>query len=911
MTVQPYSATAQVKSLAGTAAAPGITFTGNTSTGLFSPAANQVAITTGGVQRLLIGADGSITPSGSLLFPLGTAAAPSVSFTGDPNTGVYSPGPDQVAVATNGAQRLTVDTAATTSTLPVVHPLGAVGTPSITFTGDLNTGLYSPSADTLAAVTAGANRLHITSAGLVGIGTSSPSGLFDARGFSYLSGAQIRDSSHVAKGYVQGDARGFLLATDGATNIAFDVNGTERMRLDSSGRVGIGNTAPQQMLTVGTNSAGGSIRINSSSDGSNGMLRMYASDGLEKFQVYTTTTTASFFTPASIPLTFEVAGSERFRCDSLGRLLVGTSTAPGTFPAGYTPQITASKANDGGIASLMYVGSNLPSKLFLGKSNTTSIGSHVIVADGNNIGEVDWVGSDGSKFVSAARISAFVDGTPGTDDMPGRLVFSVTADGSASPTEAMRINNARAIGFNGANFGTAGQALVSNGSTASPTWQSITPTTVFGWNHTNDNYGLYLPGTSIRAGDLSGTVDINVQSRLRRCVINDAGVVQYYLDADDSTLKAGDWLRIVETESLTAAYTGTTTEATNSLLRTGVPAWAAGTFTLGQRVTHDGSLWECIAATTTATPAAGTVSSVLDGTDGQVVVEVPAFSVRYGFASGVHTREVRLGCNDSLIAQGFQPHPAFIKTDGTYKSAFYLGAYHAYSDGTNLASVSGQTNTRSLTRATFRTRAALRGTGWHIHSYLEHAAIQTLLVTEYRDHNSQKVVGNGSDAGTTYGVTTGQSNARGNRSANSTDNGAVADDYVSYRGIENLWGRAWQWVDGFNVYERVVYLTNNQTAFADDTSDGYRFYAQVPSGSSSYQKEIFPLPDVFLPSVVTGASDTTYLGDAFWTGTGWRVAIVGGVSSDGTQVGAFTLSLNNAASGTFTSLGARAAFASN
>jgi hypothetical protein len=103
MTVQPYSATAQVKSLAGTAAAPGITFTGDIDTGLFSPGANQVAVTTGGVQRLLIGADGSITPSGSFLFPAGTAASPSVSFTGDPNTGIFSsPGADQVAVATNG-----------------------------------------------------------------------------------------------------------------------------------------------------------------------------------------------------------------------------------------------------------------------------------------------------------------------------------------------------------------------------------------------------------------------------------------------------------------------------------------------------------------------------------------------------------------------------------------------------------------------------------------------------------------------------------------------------------------------------------------------------------------------------------------------------------------------------------------
>jgi len=76
-------------------------------------------------------------------------------------------------------------------------------------------------------------------------------------------------------------------------------------------------------------------------------------------------------------------------------------------------------------------------------------------------------------------------------------------------------------------------------------------------------------------------------------------------------------LRIVETEALDTAYTGTISESTNSSLRVGVPAWAAGTFTLGQRVTHSGYLWECIAATTTATPAAGTVSSVLTGTDGQ------------------------------------------------------------------------------------------------------------------------------------------------------------------------------------------------------------------------------------------------------------------------------------------------------
>ena len=134
---------------------------------------------------------------------------------------------------------------------------------------------------------------------------------------------------------------------------------------------------------------------------------------------------------------------------------------------------------------------------------------------------------------------------------------------------------------------------------------------------------------------------------------------------------------------------------------------------------------------------------------------------------------------------------------------------------------------------------------------------------------------------------------------------------MAYRGIENLYGRAWQWVDGINVYERVVYLTNDQTAFDDDTSDGYEFYAQVPTGSSSYQKELQPLADVFLPSVVTGGSGATYLGDAFWTSTGWRVAFVGGNSNSGARVGAFDLDLGFGSGSSFSVIGSRLAYAAN
>jgi hypothetical protein len=69
--------------------------------------------------------------------PDGTAAAPGIAFETDPNTGIFSPGADQLAISTGGTARLTSSTTALTSALPVDVPLGAAATPSLTFTGDL------------------------------------------------------------------------------------------------------------------------------------------------------------------------------------------------------------------------------------------------------------------------------------------------------------------------------------------------------------------------------------------------------------------------------------------------------------------------------------------------------------------------------------------------------------------------------------------------------------------------------------------------------------------------------------------------------------------------------------------------------------------------------------------------------
>jgi hypothetical protein len=83
------------------------------------------------------------------------------------------------------------------------------------------------------------------------------------------------------------------------------------------------------------------------------------------------------------------------------------------------------------------------------KSATAGVGAQAIVTNNAALGTIQFSGSDGTNFIQAATISSFVDGTPGTNDMPGRLVFSTTADGAATPTERLRIDNAGLSTFTG------------------------------------------------------------------------------------------------------------------------------------------------------------------------------------------------------------------------------------------------------------------------------------------------------------------------------------------------------------------------------------------------------------------------------------------------------------------------------
>lgn len=84
----------------------------------------------------------------------------------------------------------------------------------------------------------------------------------------------------------------------------------------------------------------------------------------------------------------------------------------------------------------------------MGRSRGTHA-SQTVVQSGDKLGLIGAIGYDGTDYELAATIDFEVDGTPGNNDMPGRIVFKTTPDGSNTPAEAMRISNDKSVDFSG------------------------------------------------------------------------------------------------------------------------------------------------------------------------------------------------------------------------------------------------------------------------------------------------------------------------------------------------------------------------------------------------------------------------------------------------------------------------------
>jgi len=175
----------------------------------------------------------------------------------------------------------------------------------------------SPSASTVA------ERMRIDSSGNVGIGTANPASPtgFGSSGILHLKAGTGNDCSIVLEGLSGSGGRQEIGASGGALQFyrgAATGSMTESMRIDSSGRVGIGTSSPNAPLTVigGTNTAP-SIQLKGG---------VYANDNASIHSLYSLKLKAdSSESIAGRTISFEVGTTSAMRIDSSGNVGIGTS----------------------------------------------------------------------------------------------------------------------------------------------------------------------------------------------------------------------------------------------------------------------------------------------------------------------------------------------------------------------------------------------------------------------------------------------------------------------------------------------------------------------------------------------------------------------------------------------------------
>lgn len=329
----------------------------------------------------------------------------------------------------------------------------------------------------------------------------------------------------------------------------------------------------------------------------------------------------------------------------------------------------------------------------------------------------------------------------------------------------------------------------------------------------------------------------------------------------------------------------------------------------------------------------GDPTFVEDGSNGQVMVEYPKAYSKYLYYT-LGGKVYHEWWISGVELPGFEVDPAFI-LGTTPKDKFYLGAYEgsiydvsasAYlladeqvanftvTTGDKLSSISGAKPasglTQDLTLPKSRILANNRGTGWGLWNATQIAFVQKLFMIEYGHANSQTGIGLGvvnkaSGTGNEAEIT-GATSFLGNLSGRQAGTDGLTS--VSYRGLENMWGNIWAWVDGINIQadNKLWINTSNQNFVSDSFVAPYLLQGTL-SNVDGYVSKLLGVKYGMFATQSTGSSSTR-IPDYYYQTAGNRVVRLGGSWDNGSVAGFACWVFSTAVSIRGRAVGARCAF---
>ena len=162
-------------------------------------------------------------------------------------------------------------------------------------------------------------------------------------------------------------------------------------------------------------------------------------------------------------LSLATGGVAAVTVDSSQNVGIGTSSPVYKFEVYDAASAISSVSGDGSVFNILArASSDASGPQFSNQKFRGTIASPTVVESGDITGRWVCFGYDGTTLRPTSEIRSVVDGTPGDTDMPGRLVFYTTPDGSGTSTERMRIDSSGII------TGTAGNLMLISGSAVSP-----------------------------------------------------------------------------------------------------------------------------------------------------------------------------------------------------------------------------------------------------------------------------------------------------------------------------------------------------------------------------------------------------------------------------------------------------------